>query len=59
MLGWTGAGLRAAPKLPQAIFELPVAILQLLILASELAQLIFELLNADFRVGIVGLSPRR
>src|SRR3984893_8742923 len=54
-----GADLRAAPKLPQAIFELPVAILQLLVLAGELAQLIFELLNTDFRVGIVGLSPRR
>jgi hypothetical protein len=48
-----GDGLRAAPELPQALFELPVAIQQLFVLAGELAQLILELLDSHFRV--VGL----
>jgi hypothetical protein len=47
-----GSGLRAALKQPQAIFELPVAILQLLILAGELPQLILKLLNPHFRVAV-------
>jgi hypothetical protein len=46
---------RACLKLPQAIFELPVAVLQLLILASQLPQLILELLNPHRRVFIIGL----
>jgi hypothetical protein len=50
-----GYGLRAALKQPQTLFELPVAVLQLLILASELPQLILELLNPHFRVDILGL----
>jgi hypothetical protein len=50
-----GSGLHAALKQPQAIFELPVAILQLLILAGELPQLILKLLNPHFRVGTIGL----
>jgi len=51
----TGGNLRAALQHPQAIFELPVAILQLFILAGELAQLILKLLNAHLRIGIIGL----
>ncbi len=50
-----GRGLGAALKQPQALFELPVAVLQLFILAGELPQLILKLLNPHFRVGIVGL----
>ena len=54
--GWsTGGGLRAALQRPQALLELPVAVLQFLVLAGELPQLILELLDAHFRVGIVGL----
>jgi hypothetical protein len=48
-----GGGWRAALKRPQAVFELPVAVLQLLILAGELPQLILKLLNSHFR--IIGL----
>ena len=51
-----GSYLRAALKQPQAIFELPVAILQLLILAGELPQLILKLLNPHFRVETFGLG---
>jgi hypothetical protein len=47
--------LGAAPELPQALLELPVAILQLLVLAGDLPQLILKLLNSHFRVDIVGL----
>ncbi len=50
-----GGGLRAALKHPQALFELPVAVLQLLVLAGELPQLVLKLLDAHFRIGIVGL----
>jgi len=50
-----GRGLRAALKQPQALFELPVSVLQLLILAGELPQLILELLNPHFRINILGL----
>jgi hypothetical protein len=53
-----GRGLRAALKRPQALFELPVAVLQLLILAGELPQLILKLLDPHFRVGILGLRER-
>ncbi len=50
-----GRGKRTALKQPQALFELPVAVLQLLILAGELPQLILELLNPHFGVDILGL----
>jgi len=53
--GLSGDGLRAALKQPQAVFELAIAVLQLLVLASELTQLILELLNAHFRIDILGL----
>jgi len=54
---WLSAGgdLRAALKRPQAVLELAVAVLQFLVLAGELAQLILELLNAHFRVDGIGL----
>ncbi len=45
-----GGGWRATLQRPQAIFELPVAVLQLLVLAGELPQLILKLLNSHFRV---------
>jgi hypothetical protein len=47
--------LRAALEQPQPFFELPVAILQLLILAGQLPQLILELLNAQRRIFVIGL----
>jgi hypothetical protein len=51
--------LRTALKHPQALFELPVAILQFLVLPGELPQLIFELLDPRLRIDIVGLRERR
>ena len=53
------ARLRAALQRPQALLELPVAVLQLLVLAGELAQLVLELLDSHFRVGIIGLLRER
>ena len=52
-LGWrlSGRGLRAALERPQAILELAVAILQLLVLAGELAQLVLQPL--DPHLGII------
>jgi hypothetical protein len=47
--------LRAALKGLQAFFELPVAILQFLVLAGQLPELILELLNAHLRILVVGL----
>jgi hypothetical protein len=55
--GGLTAGRRT--QLPQAIFELPVAILQLLILAGELPQLVLKLLDADFRIDVVRLLSER
>jgi hypothetical protein len=43
-------------KQPQAFFELAISVLQLLILSGELPQLIFQLLDADFRVDVLGLG---
>ena len=59
--GWRSAGstLGAALKQFQALFELPVTILQFLVLAGELPQLILKLLNPDFRINVVGLGERR
>jgi hypothetical protein len=51
--------LRTALKHPQTLFELPVAILQFLVLAGELPQLIFELLDPDLRIDLVGLREHR
>jgi len=51
-----GSSLCAALQQPQAVFELPVAILQFLILAGELPQLILKLLNPHFRVETIGLG---
>jgi hypothetical protein len=50
-----GRGLRPTLEQFQAVFELPVAVLQFFILAGELAQLALELLNAHFRIGVLGL----
>ena len=60
MPGWptrgsAGGGLRTALQRLQPLFELPVAVLQLLVLAGELPQLILKLLDAHFRVDGVGL----
>jgi len=47
--------LRAALQRPQPLLELPVAVLQFLVLAGELAQPILELLDSQLRIGIIGL----
>jgi hypothetical protein len=52
-----GGALRAALKHSQAIFQLPVAVLQLLVLAGELPQLILKLLDPHFGIAIIGLCP--
>ena len=58
-LGLTGR-LRAALQHPQPVFELPVAVLQFLVLAGELPQLIRKLLDPRFRiVGHLRQSGRR
>jgi hypothetical protein len=46
-------------ELPQAILKLPVAVLQLLILAGELPQLVLKLLDPDFRIDVVSLLRER
>ena len=51
--------MRAALQQPQAVLELPVAVLQFLVLAGELPQLIFQLLDPHFRIAIVGLRQSR
>jgi len=53
------SGLHAGLKLPQALFELAVAILQLFVLAGQLPQLILEPLDAHFRIDIIGLRETR
>ncbi len=47
--------MHAALKLPQALFELAVAILQLFVLAGQLAQLVLEPLDVQFGIVIIGL----
>ena len=46
---------RGPAELPQPLFELAVAVLQFLVLAGELAQLVLQLLDAHFRVGVIRL----
>ena len=46
---------RAAAELPQPLLELAVAILQLLVLAGQLPQLVFEPLDPHLEIGIIGL----
>ena len=46
---------RSPAKLPQPLLELAVAVLQLLVLAGQLPQLVFQPLDPHFSVGIVGL----
>ena len=50
-----GAAWRAALKRSQAILELPVAVLQFLVLAGQLPQLVLKLLDAHFRIDVIGL----
>jgi hypothetical protein len=54
--GRSGRALHAALELPQAFFELTIAVLQLLVLAGQLPQLVFQLLDAHFRISIIGLG---
>ena len=42
-------------KLAQPILELAVAILQFLVLAGQLPELVFQPLDSHFQVGVVGL----
>src|SRR3954452_13145623 len=46
-------------QLPETLLELPVAVLQLLVLAGELPQLVLKLLDADFRIDVVALLRER
>ena len=43
---------------PQALFKLPVAVLQFLVLTGELPQLVLQLLNAHLRIDVDGLRRR-
>jgi hypothetical protein len=45
---------RAAAKLAQALLELPVTVLQLLILAGHLPELVFQPLDAQLKVCVLG-----
>ena len=54
-----GTCLGTALKHPQALFQLPVAVLQFLVLPGELPQLVFELLDPHLGIDIVGLRQRR
>ena len=49
----------ASAKLPQPLFELAVAVLQFLVLAGELAQLVLQPLDAHFRIRIIRLRESR
>jgi hypothetical protein len=55
--GWRSSRrrLRTALHLPQALLELAVAELQLLILAGELPQLILQPLDPQFRILVIRL----
>jgi hypothetical protein len=56
--GLSAGGRRGATlQRPQTVFELAVAVLQLLVLAGELPQLVLELLNAHFRIRILRKGP--
>ena len=50
-----GGCLRTTLQRPQPLLELPVAVLQLLVLAGELAQPVLQLLDSQLRIGIIGL----
>ena len=54
-----GGCLRASLKCPQALLELLILMLQLLVLAGELPQLVLKLLNSHFRIAIIGLRQCR
>src|SRR5437016_921728 len=45
-----------AADLPQALLELPVAVLQFLVLPGELPELVLKPLDPKFQVAIVGLG---
>ena len=53
------SGRRACLQRPELLFKLPIAILQLFILAGELPQLIFKPLDLHFRIDVVGLRRSR
>ena len=50
----TRRGRRGA-KLAQPILELAVAVLQFLVLAGQLPELVFQPLDPHFQIGVVGL----
>ena len=52
---WGGSFTGDAAELPQPLLKLAVAILQLLVLAGQLPQLVFKPLDPHLEVGIVGL----
>ncbi|MEY9293649.1 hypothetical protein ABH979_006723 [Bradyrhizobium ottawaense] len=49
----------AALERPQPLFELAVAVLQLFVLASELAQLVLQPLDPHLGIGIIRLRKDR
>ena len=50
-----GRTWRGRTHLAQPVFELAVAVLQFLVLAGELAQLLLEPLDAQLRIAVIGL----
>ena len=54
-LGLAAGRVRRGAELPHSLFELAVAVLQLLVLTGQLPQLAFQPLDPHFLVGIVGL----
>ena len=47
---------RRAAELPQALFQLTVAVLQLLVLAGQLPQLVLQPLDPHLHIRIIGLG---
>jgi hypothetical protein len=54
-LGGRSLSARGRTKLPQPLFELPVPVLQLLVLAGQLPKLALQPLDPHFHIGIIGL----
>ena len=58
--GLAGGGCgRIATELAQAVLELAVAVLQFLVLAGQLPELVFQPLDPHLQIGIIGLRKGR
>ena len=53
--GWPAGRRRRGAELAQPILELAVAVLQFLVLAGQLAELVFQPLDPHLQIGVVGL----